>query len=160
MGQENRISIALTAAEEKAITEAQNVILSILEGKAISLQPYERQMYGRVKYEKEVFIDNNKTEMDANAQLVPDWIDKRAFDQDYTAHKVLKPLIDRQEKILHLMQDTNLLLGYDLDTAANGFYNYVKMAAKNNVPGARTIYENLKQQYPGKRSRPENKEEK
>lgn len=39
------------------------------------------------------------------------------------------------------------LVGYDLDVTSLMFYRNIKVAATNNAPGARTIYEDLKRQF-------------
>lgn len=87
--------------------------------------------------------------MDGNADKIPSYIDKAEFDRDYTAHKQLNEVLTLLEQQLNLVQDTNLLLGYDLDVCALMFYRAIKVAATNNDPGARTIYEALKVQFPG-----------
>lgn len=149
MAQENTISVSFTEAELTQLKNAIADIASVLQGKAISLTPSERQTFGRVKYEKEIWIDKVKNQMDGNADKIPSYIDKAEFDRDYTAHKQLNEVLTLLEQQLNLVQDTNLLLGYDLDVCALMFYRAIKVAATNNDPGARTIYEALKVQFPG-----------
>lgn len=93
--------------------------------------------------------------MDTNPEKVPAYIDKTGTDADYTAHKQLNEMLIGMEQQLNLMQDTNLLLGYDLDNVALMFYRTIKVAATNNDPGARTIYDDLKVQFPGGRKKGE-----
>ena len=149
MAQENTISVSFTEAELTQLKNAIADIASVLQGKAKSLTPSERQTFGRVKYEKEIWIDKVKNQMDGNADKIPSYIDKAEFDRDYTAHKQLNEVLTLLEQQLNLVQDTNLLLGYDLDVCALMFYRAIKVAATNNDPGARTIYEALKVQFPG-----------
>ena len=149
MAQENTISVSFTEAELTQLKNAIADIASVLQGKAKSLTPNERQTFGRVKYEKEIWIDKVKNQMDGNADKIPSYIDKAEFDRDYTAHKQLNEVLTLLEQQLNLVQDTNLLLGYDLDVCALMFYRAIKVAATNNDPGARTIYEALKVQFPG-----------
>jgi hypothetical protein len=149
MANENTISVTFTAAEETNLNTAISTIAGILNGKALSLTPSQRQQFGRVKYEKEVWVDKVKMHMDQNPAKVPAYIDKAEFDRDYTAHKLLNTVINSLEQQLQLMEDTNLLLGYDLDTNALMFYRNIRTAADNNDPGAQTIYDDLKQQFPG-----------
>ncbi|MCU7571637.1 hypothetical protein N4241_11040 [Riemerella anatipestifer] len=153
MAQENTISVNFSTEEIKKVKDAISTIASVLEGKVKSLTPTERQGFGRVKYEKEVWIDRVKLQLDANPTKVPAYVDKTEFDQDYAAHKQLNELINLLDQQLQLMKDTNLLLGYDLDGAALMFYRAIKVAATNNDPGAGIIYTDLKQQYPGERAK-------
>lgn len=149
MAQENTITVSFTEAEITKMKNAIADIATVLQGKAKSLTPNERKTFGRVKYEKEVWIDKVKNQMDGNADKIPAYIDKAEFDRDYTAHKQLNEVLTLLEQQLHLVQDTNLLLGYDLDVCSLMFYRAIKVAATNNDPGARTIYEALKVQFPG-----------
>lgn len=149
MAQENQVSVTFTDEEVTIVKTAMAQIAAVLTGKVDSLTPQQRQQFGRVKYEKEVWIDHAKSHMDANTDKIPAYLDKQEFDTDYKAHKQLNELIALVEQQLNLMQDTNLLLGYDLDNAALMFYRAIKVAARNNDPGSRTIYQDMKQQYPG-----------
>jgi hypothetical protein len=147
MAQENSISISFSTAEKDALTAALTSIAAILNNKCKSLTPTERQQYGRVKYEKEVWIDKVKQHMSQNPTKVPAYIDVAEYIRDYEAHKLLNELITLMETQHHLMTDTNLLLGYDLDVNSLMFYRSIKTSATNNDAGARTIYEDLKQQF-------------
>jgi hypothetical protein len=149
MAQENAISIVFSATEKEQLITALNTIANILKDKCKSLTPKERIQYGRVKYEKEVWIDKVKQHISQNPEKVPNYIDVPEFMQDYEAHKLLNELLTIIETQHHLMSDTNLLLGYDLDVNALMFYRSIKTSAQNNDQGARTIYEDLKQQFPG-----------
>lgn len=149
MAQENSISISFSTAEKDALTTAINSIASILKDKCKSLTPAERQQYGRVKYEKEIWIDKVKQHIGQNPTKVPAYIDVPEYMRDYEAHKLLNELITLMETQHHLMIDTNLLLGYDLDVNSLMFYRSIKTSATNNDTGARTIYEDLKQQFHG-----------
>lgn len=159
MAHENLISVSFTDQEIKTIKDAITSIAGVLKGKTISLTPQERKQYGRVKYEKEVWVDKVKIQMDNNPSLIPNYIDKSEFDKDYTAHKQLNELIQLLQQQLDQMEDTNTLIGADLDISSLMFYRILKTYAKENVAGARTIYEDLKQQYPAAKKKPtENKE--
>jgi len=87
--------------------------------------------------------------MDNNPASLPRFIDKGEFDRDYAAFKALSPLISALEQQMNLMKDTALLLGYDLDVNALMYYRTMRSEAENNVAGSRTIYEDLKTQFPG-----------
>lgn len=84
-----------------------------------------------------------------NAPLVPSFLDVNELKLDLTAHTILNPRIDRMTAILQGMEDINLLLGTDIFNACLTFYRSVKAAAQTNAPGASTIYNDLKQQFPG-----------
>ena len=151
MPQENLISVDFSDQEIRTLKDAVAMIVNTLRGKTISLTPQQRNQYGRVKYEKEIWIDKVKMQMDANPDHIPSYIDKMEFERDYKAHKVLNELITLLEQPLNQLMDTNLLLGYDLDMNSLMFYRSIKVSAQNNAVGAVSIYQDLKQQYPSTR---------
>jgi len=146
MAQENMISVVFTDAD---ITKAEAALKALAEVmvKGKSLTPKERQNYGRVKYEKEVWVSKVKIHMDNNPDRIPNYIDKAEYDRDFEAHTLLNKWAGLMEQQLNVMEDTNRLLGFDLDQSSLMFYRDIKIAAKNNAPGARTIFEDLKQQF-------------
>lgn len=153
MSNQNTVSVSFTTEEIKKMKDAIAEIASVLNGKTKSLTPTERKTFGRVKYEKEVWIDKAKLHMDSHPSKIPPYVDKAEFDKDYTAHKQLSEVILLLEAQLQQMVDTNILLGYDLDIVAHIFYRVIKTAAENNDTGADHIYQDLKQQFPGKKKK-------
>lgn len=149
MAFENMMSVEFTPEEIAIIEGAIQAIEGVMAGKGRSLTPKERQGYGRVKYEKEVWVGKVKMHMDSDATHIPAYVDKAEYDRDFVAHTLINKWSAAIEKLFNLMEDTNRLLGYDLDESALMYYRNIRAAARNNAPGARTIYEDLKQQYPG-----------
>lgn len=153
MSSENKVSVSFTTEEITRMKNAIKEISSVLRGKMQSLTPEERKTFGRVKYEKEVWIDKVKLHMDSHPSKIPAYIDKEEFDKDYTTHKQLNELIALLEVELQQMKDTNLLAGYDLDMCAHAFYRLIKVSAENKDAGADVIYQDLKQQFPGRKKK-------
>ncbi|MDR1115550.1 MAG: hypothetical protein LBL33_05285, partial [Tannerella sp.] len=50
--------------------------------------------------------------------------------------------------------DTAMTSGSEAYQAALIFYNSVKMAARQDVPGAKAVYEELRKRFPGTRRKP------
>ena len=147
MANNNSISLSFTSNEVAELEKAIEVINRILSPKCKSLTPEERQQYGRVKYEKEIWIEKVKTHIEQNPDKVPNYIDHEEFLRDFEAHKFLNRFINILETQYHLVLDTNLLLGYDLDVNSLMFYRNIKVQAEHDSQGARTIYDDLKQQF-------------
>jgi hypothetical protein len=149
MALEDLVSVELTPAEIDEVTTSLTKVLDIIKPKAKNLTPSERQMYGRVRYEFEVWIDKCRSHMHDNPTLVPPYIDTAEYEKDYAARVAMKPIEAKLQQLYEMFDDTFVLLGHDLFTNSIAFYNAVKTAAKNNVPGSTTIYQDLKQQFPG-----------
>jgi hypothetical protein len=155
MSQENLVSLKFTPQEVTDLNDALATVISIIEPKAINLTPAERQLYGKVRYEFEVWIDKTRGHMLANPTLVPNYIDTVEYESDYAARSVIKPIEPTLKKIYEIFDDIFVLLGHDLYVNSLAFYNAVKIAAKQNVPGSTSIYQDLKQQFPGGRKKKE-----
>ena len=147
---ENSISFSITDAEAAILKDAYSKIKNVFNNKGKSLTPAERGKFSRVKYEKQIWIDKVKMHIDQQPDKVPAYINKEEFIKDYTVHAILTELLILAKTEFELMQDTHLLLGYDLDVNALRYYRSIKTAAKNNDPGAQTIFDDLKQQFEGR----------
>jgi len=150
MAQENLISIAFTAAELTTLDNAFTAIEGVLNGKCVNLTADERHQYGKVADEMENWIGKAKDYMIAKPALVPSYINMTEVNKDFDAHKAILPRIKRVEAISNLLTDTNKLLGSDLYHNAMAYYNSLKVSAKNDAVGARTIFDDLKTQFPGR----------
>jgi hypothetical protein len=151
MALDNLVSVAFTDDELSRIDSSLSVIEDILKGKAVNLTPKQRQMYGRVAYEMEVWIDRATDHMKQDPALVPSYIDMEEYTKDIITHRALNPRIARLASLLQSLEDTNRLIGSDLYTNAMAYYRSLREAAKSNATGASGRYSNLKQQFPGGR---------
>ncbi len=151
MALDNLISVIFTAEELAAMDSTLETLENIMNGKAVNLTPKQRQQYGRVAYEKEIWVEKVFSYMNQYPASVPPYINMAEHTIDMEAHRALNPRIDRLTGILQGMSDTNLLLGYDIDHNARSYHRAQGEAAKENDPGATTRYRDLKQQFPGGR---------
>ncbi|MDR3246411.1 MAG: hypothetical protein LBT50_08265 [Prevotellaceae bacterium] len=153
MALDNLVSVKLTADELARIDSSLSDVENILKDKAINLTPKQRQLYGRVAYEMEVWVDKVFVYMQQDPQLVPSYIDMVEHTADIAAHHALNPRIERINSILQSMEDTNRLLGTDIHTNSLAYYRSLREAAKVNAVGATAKYTDLKRQFPGNPTR-------
>jgi hypothetical protein len=149
MALDNLISITFTDDELSRIDFAISEIESIATSKAVNLTPKQRQSYGRVAYEMEIWVEKVLTYMQQDPKLVPPYINVDEHTSDMAAHRALNPRIERLLSILQSLEDTNRLLGADLYNNSMAYYRSLREAAKVNAVGASTKYSDLKQQFPG-----------
>ncbi|UAY52944.1 T9SS type A sorting domain-containing protein [Ferruginibacter albus] len=133
MALDNLISIEITDEQMKTINDALTIIEDALAAQLVNLTPKQRQSHARVRYEMEIWVQKANSYMDNNPPLVPNYIDIDENRKDLSAHTKLNPFIDRIEKLLQSVLDTNLLLGTDLYNNAMSFYRSLKMAARSNA---------------------------
>jgi hypothetical protein len=54
-----------------------------------------------------------------------------------------------------MVDDTALLIGFDLYQTSRSYYKNVKLLADQNVSGAKSVFDNLSAQFPGRPTKKE-----
>ncbi len=152
MALDNLISVSFNQQELTDMDTALTSLETILQGKVINLTPEERRRYASVSTEMSSWIHKCRAYMNQVPTLVPGYIDLVEFDADFQARSNISPRLRKTKSILESLDDTNLLIGSDILTNCFAFYRSVKAAAKANVPGSTSIYQDLAQQFPGRPS--------
>ncbi|MRT92140.1 hypothetical protein [Ancylomarina sp. 16SWW S1-10-2] len=158
MSVENKVKIVLTEEQKAAIAGGLKVIKDTLEPILISLTPSEKRALLKLGDKSISFV--NKCLMFANQkpEFVPSYIDKNEWQIDMNARNDLSPYNAEIQEINSLLLDTIMLCGNEAFRQALTYYNSVKQAAKDNVPGAKPIYDELKQQFPNNKKSKEEAE--
>ncbi|MDR1348507.1 MAG: hypothetical protein LBJ63_08815 [Prevotellaceae bacterium] len=84
-----------------------------------------------------------------NPNLCPPYLDMAEFDTDYADARNLFVLNNTTKQLNEAVDDTSMLAGSEAYQAALVFYNSVKVAARQDVTGAKAVYEELKKRFPG-----------
>ncbi len=150
MALDNLIKVSFTEEEIGKLNKSMEEIVSVLSGKVINLTPEERRQYGSIGNNTQYWIDKVDTYMVQNPKLVPFYLSKEEFDKDRLARSIFLDLIKKSNSILESMEDTGMLLSTDIYHNALAFYQNVRLAANQNVPGSTSIYEDLAAQFPGR----------
>ena len=150
MALDNLISIEFSAEDLQKIDDSLTTIETVIAGKVIALQNEERSRYGRVGENTQNWISKVQGHMDSKPNLIPPFIDTTEFGNDLAARMSIMPRLARLNAVATGLEDTAILLGNDLYNAALAYYGNIKMMTKQNVPGAKPIYEDLNQQFPGR----------
>jgi hypothetical protein len=72
-----------------------------------------------------------------------------AFDIDFAAAHGLWSLLTLIKQLEEAVKDTSMAAGSEAYHAALAFYHNTQAAAKDDVPGAKAIFEDLKTRFPG-----------
>lgn len=149
MAQHNQISAMLSPEDMQEIMDAIGVIQRKLPF-LVNMTPDERRTYPKMGDRTIPFVDKSLDYSKTNDQLVPPFLNVMEFDKDMVLVDQLtqmeRPLLSLVEGI----QDTKLLAGSEAFSAALLFYQAVKLAAQMNIPGVKTIYEDLRERFPGR----------
>jgi hypothetical protein len=84
-----------------------------------------------------------------NPALAPGYLDMTAFDIDFANAHGLWSLLPLIKQLEGAVEDTIMAAGSDAYHAALAFYHNVQAAAKDDVPGAKAIFEDLKTRFLG-----------
>lgn len=150
MASDNRISIELTAAQKTAITDAVTALKEALEGIIINLTKEERQSLPKIADKTLAFDEKCKAYMASRPELVPGFIDMTEMAKDRQLVADLLPCLQEIAPICEGLEDTISLAYTDIYVADLAFHATVKQAAKRGVPGTDTIYDDLRERFPGR----------
>ena len=150
MALDNLITIEFSAEDLQKIDDSLTAIETVIADKVIALQNEERSRYGRVGENTQNWISKINGHMNSKPEMVPPFIDTTEFGQDLAARMSIMPRVARLNAIVTGLEDTAILLGTDLYNAAIAYYGNIKIMTKQDVPGAKPIFEDLSQQFPGR----------
>ena len=153
MTDKNLASVVFTAEELQKLDEALQNIENVLKGKTFNLTPDERKQYGSIAEQNKLFVNKCKELMEQYPQFVPSFLDKEEFDRDYQARQQIETRLIRLKTITEQLSDTKVLLDNDNYFNSITFYRNVKFLSGQNVPGIKTLYEQLKQFFKGGRKK-------
>lgn len=147
MANENQISIVIPDEEIKQINEAFKLIENILNKYVIALSPDERRKKAKMGNKTIGFVEKIMEYTVSNPEFIPTYLKVGELNIDFAAANVMTNMFRVSSQLTNELNDTILLCGSEAYTAALMYYNAVKQASKDNAPGAKTIYEDLKKQF-------------
>ncbi|WP_066630467.1 hypothetical protein [Labilibacter marinus] len=123
-----------------------------------SLAPYlstltndERRSLPKMGDKTLSFVTKSYEFSNQHPELRPSFTTQEDFTIDVADATGLLPVTDILSKLISQVEDTAMLSGSEAYNHSLLFYNNAKMAAKNSVPGAKEIYNELKNRFPSRR---------
>lgn len=150
MANDNRISLELTPAQKTAIEDAVAALKTAVAGLLINLTVDERRSVAKIGDKTLAFDEKCEFYMDAHPELVPGFVDTAEMAKDRKLVDDLLPCLRELAPICEGLEDTIMLANADNMMADLAFYQSVRQAAKRGVPGADTVYNDLKARFPGR----------
>jgi hypothetical protein len=114
----------------------------------LSLTPTERQNLPKMGNKTLSFVEKAQAYAHQYPQLCPSYLDMTAFDTDMTDATGLRQVHIVAKQLSDDIDDTVMVAGSEAYQSALVFYNAIKAAATQNVPGAREVYDDLKARFP------------
>jgi hypothetical protein len=140
------------AIPQDILTQAQTKIqeaLTLLTPYLLALTPVERQGMPKMGEKTISFVEKAYDFAKQNPNLVPPYLEMTAFGTDFTDAHGLWTLHNLVLQLEEGISDTEMTAGSEAYQAALVFYKSVKMAAAQDIPGAKAVYEELKTRFPG-----------
>lgn len=149
MATHNLVSASIAAADKTAVQTA----IQTINGKLpflISLTNDERKGGIKLGDKTVAFILKAIDYAEANPMLVPPYVNLVEIKKDYTLQQDLIEIQQWMAELLQKIEDTQQEAGVEALNGILGFYQAVRVATEKDVPGARAIYEDLSQRFPGR----------
>jgi hypothetical protein len=148
MTNDNRISATLSAQDLTDITTAVGLIRAKLPF-GVSLTKDERVRMDKA-HEKDADFDAKCTAyMATNPEFLPAYLTLAEIVKDRALVPVLLQVLALLQSLVDLVADTLRTVKSEIKRANYAYYHSVEDAAKRGHPGAKPIYDDLKQRFPG-----------
>jgi len=151
MTQQNNIAVEIPAETMQRITDGIARLQADLAPFMVSLTPDQKMGMAKMGDATVAFVNKAITYTESNPEFVPSFLNVHDMVVDGNVVSLLAPVSKIISQISANLEDTLTLSGSEAYIAALIYYNAVKAAAKNSIPGAKTIYEDLSQRFPGRR---------
>jgi hypothetical protein len=149
MPTDNRISAVLAPADKTAILDAIEVIRTKLPF-LVNLSATERRQLPKMSDKTIAFDEKCASYMAAQPDLVPSYVNVAELTKDRALRVALMDILQQLKQLVEGLDDTTMLAASEAYTADLSFYQNVRQAAQRGVIGADTIYNDLKQRFPGR----------
>ncbi|MDR1248604.1 MAG: hypothetical protein LBK63_04795 [Treponema sp.] len=141
-----------TAIPEAVLTQVRGQITAAMQALApyiIALTPHERQTLLKMGDKSLAFVEKAHDYAHDNPKLVPSFLDMDDFDLDFNDAHGLWSLLTAILQLLEAVEDTIMAAGSEAYHAALAVYHNAQAAAKDDIPGAKAIVEDLQTRFPG-----------
>ncbi|HOP65179.1 MAG TPA: hypothetical protein PK358_12055 [Spirochaetota bacterium] len=152
MTQQNLITLDIPQQDLKAIKDAIATLRVKLLPHLKALKAEDRVALPKMGDKSVAFVTKALEHCNANPELAPPFLDINEFKSDVDAAETLRSLHAPLLQITDSLSDSMLLAGSDSLSAALMFYNSVHYAQKSNIAKAGTIYKDLSERFPGRKS--------
>jgi len=142
----NRLSVTLTPAAITAVKTAiatVNTQLPFLLG----LTSAERKAIPKIDVNNKVFVEDALTAINNNTGILPSYINATEIGKDLELFEQLDELVQLVGQLYDKLKDTQMLAGSEAYVSSLVAYKLFASAADAGLPGAESIYNQLKQRF-------------
>jgi hypothetical protein len=144
---DNKINFSIPEEVINQVTQRLNEATSLLQPYLIALSPEERRTIPKMSDKTMPFVEKTLEYCQTAPQFAPTYMDREALAGDMKVTQQLTPLLRTTIALNDGLDDTTMEAGAESYVNALSYYNSVKQAAKMNVPGAKSIYDDLSKRF-------------
>lgn len=134
---------------EQAIAKI-NEAGALLKPYLLTLTTTERSDLPKMGDKSSSFVQKALEYSRTNPEFAPGYLNLGDFEIDFTDSQSLIAILNSVTQLVNGIDDTKLIAGSEAYQAALLYYNGVQRAVDMNVPGAKAIYDELKNRFPGR----------
>ena len=142
------ISYVVPDAVRDNFNDLINQAMDVVRPFVINLTPEERKAYPKMGDKTIPFVEKSVSHGLSQPKLVPNFLDSVEWKKDVDLANQVRLMLAPLAILFDAIDDTYLAIGSEAYTESLTFYKSVQMAAKSNVPGADTVYQDLKARFP------------
>jgi hypothetical protein len=150
----NHHNRAIPAQIQEQVQNLLKQISELLAPYALALTPAERHELPKMGEKTLSFVEKAHELAQQNPSIRPPYLSMTDFDADFSDALGLRSLHLTARQIEEIISDTMMSAGSETYQAALVFYSAAKIAAEQNVPGAKAMYEELRVRFPRGRRKP------
>jgi hypothetical protein len=121
---------------------------AILKPFLLTLTSIERSDMLKMGDKSSAFVQKALEYSRTNPEFAPGYLNLGDFDIDFTDSQNLISVLNIVTQLTNGIDDTKMVAGSEAYQAALLYYNGVQKAVDMNAPGAKAIYEELKNRFP------------
>jgi len=147
MATENRISQTMTEPDQAALTAALKTIKTVLKPYLLTISTAERQQLPKMSERSVPFVRKVLDYTESHGEFAPSYLDPVELKKDVNLFDSLTRVSQGLAEVLDELTDTTMVAGSEAFVASLAYYNSVKQGAKQNVPNARAVFDDLKVRF-------------
>jgi len=144
---DNRINFSLPDADQIKIDEAFKTIFDILNPHIVVLSDSERKTLPKMADGTLPFAEKTASYAVTHPQFKPDYVNAEDLAVDINGFKTSNRMLATANELVRLLEDISILSGSEAYSSSLSYYRNVKSQARDNRPGAKTVFEDLQQRF-------------
>lgn len=144
---ENQIDFVIPDEVIADVTTKLNEVSTALQPYLIALSPEERRAVPKMSDKTMPFVIKTLGYSGSDPQFAPPYMNREELVNDMQVYTQLITILRIVTQLQSGIDDTAMEAGAESYINALSYYNSVKLAAKMDVPGAKTIYEDLRKRF-------------